>query len=91
MRPPVSVIVARTTMGRVYHTGKHNRHQFCRPPCTASGCQRLDRCTQHTELYDSIVVSDDFGGKLPREFLVFDSRQCYPELVITFQVLQASG
>jgi len=81
------MIVVRTTLGRIFQNKK--MYRFCRPPCAAPGCREMDHCSQHGDLYDS-VVSTDPRGLLPREFILFDGSQCYPELVVTFQVLPAS-
>jgi len=80
------VIVVRTTLGRIYQT--KNMHQFCRPPCAMPGCQDMDQCKQHGDFYDSVLGADARCMR-PREFIVFDGSQCYPELVVTFQVLPA--
>jgi len=83
------VVVVRTTLGRIFQTKK--MQQFCRPPCAEPGCQGLDHCNQHGDLYDSVVSSvtgsRDPQNALPREFVIFDGAQCYPELIVTFQVL----
>jgi len=81
------VVIVRATLGRIYLNKKMK--QFCRPPCTVLGCRELDHCTRHGDLHDSIVYSDS-RSSLPREFIVFDGSQCYPELVVTFQVLPNS-
>ena len=84
------VIVVRTTLGHIFNT-KKTHLQLCRPPCVAPGCRELDRCKQHSDLYDSVVSSfmgsRDPQNALPREFVIFDGAQCYPELVVNFQVL----
>jgi len=78
------MIVVRTTLGRIFQN--KTMYRFCRPPCATPGCKDMDRCMQHGNLYES-VVSSDSRGMLPREFMVFDGSQCYPELLVTFQVL----
>ena len=78
------VIVVRTTLGKIYQNKK--MYQFCRPPCAMPGCRDVDHCSRHGDLHDS-VVSSDRRGLMSREFIVFDGSQCYPELVVTFQVL----
>jgi len=78
------LIIVRTTLGRIYQNKK--LYRFCRPPCAVPGCCEMDHCKQHGDLYES-VVSNDPRGLLPREFIVFDGAQLYPELVVTFQVL----
>jgi hypothetical protein len=60
-----------------------------KPPCTFPGCNS-DKCTDaghRGEFFDSVIGTHRSNGErlIFREFIVYDSSQCYPEFLIEYE------
>lgn len=74
------MFIVRACLGEMYiRTDTTNRHCYNRPPCKT--CHK-DRCIEHDDLFDSIVVDGSWNF---REFILFDRDACYPEYIITYK------
>ncbi|XP_064618024.1 uncharacterized protein LOC135482115 isoform X2 [Liolophura sinensis] len=70
------MFVVRAVLGNCFKT--NNQGNYVRPPCMVSSCNDQINCLQHGDRYDTVVGSAGF-----REFVIYDSAQCYPEYLIT--------
>lgn len=70
-----TMFLVRACLGDVFRT-KENLNDLKRPPCKKM-CKTI--CTQHDEFFDSVL-----GEFCPREFVVYEKAQCYPEYVIKY-------
>jgi len=82
------MFVARVLLGNVYVCDR--AQSFCRPPCTGENCTKYDKCTEHDELFDTVMgVGASDGRKLLfREFIVYDKLMCYPEYIVKYKKLR---
>ncbi|XP_063413535.1 protein mono-ADP-ribosyltransferase PARP14-like isoform X2 [Mytilus trossulus] len=70
-----TMFLVRACLGDVFRTNE-NLNDLKRPPCKKM-CKTI--CTQHDEFFDSVL-----GEFCPREFVVYEKAQCYPEYVIKY-------
>ena len=77
------MLVVRTILGNAYVCQKP--HKYRRPPCTGVNCTFLDYCSTHPLHHSVIGVNRDNGQRLMfREFIVYNSAQCYPLYLVTY-------
>lgn len=76
----LQMLLVRLLIGNAFVTGdkKNYRH----PPCSV--CKTTDCVSGEHAEYDSIVVE---GSWLFREFVVYETNNCYPEYIITYDRL----
>ncbi|XP_052078750.1 uncharacterized protein LOC127716566 isoform X3 [Mytilus californianus] len=70
-----TMFLVRACLGDVFRT-KDDQTLLKRPPCKKM-CKKI--CTKHDEFFDSVL-----GEFCPREFVVYEKAQCYPEYVIKY-------
>lgn len=70
-----TMFLVRACLGDIYETTNDENH-LRRPPCK-NKCKTI--CTKHDEFFDSVL-----GEFCPREFVVYEKAQCYPEYVIKY-------
>ncbi|CAC5369048.1 unnamed protein product [Mytilus coruscus] len=70
-----TMFLVRACLGDVFRT-KDNQNLLKRPPCK-NMCKTI--CTKHDEFFDSVL-----GEFCPRELVVYEKAQCYPEYVIKY-------
>ncbi|XP_052101344.1 protein mono-ADP-ribosyltransferase PARP14-like isoform X1 [Mytilus californianus] len=82
-RSPKKMILTRMLLGEIYVTDQPK--SFQRPPCKT--CKK-DKCCDSSHnprgqgFFDSVVVDGQWNF---REFIVYNSSQCYPEYIITYK------
>lgn len=74
------MLLVRVVLGKAFINTHQNPPPFVRPPC--SQCQQISCQCPASAHYDSVV---DDAGRLFREFVVYESSQCYPEYVIRYK------
>lgn len=80
------MFIVRTILGQPHACDKQQK--FKRPPCVwaPQSCSNLDHCTSHDQCDSVIGLSKSAGSRLLfREFIVYDSHQCYPLYKVTYQ------
>ncbi|XP_071168768.1 protein mono-ADP-ribosyltransferase PARP15-like [Mytilus edulis] len=82
-KKPKKMILTRMLLGEIYVTDQPQ--SFQRPPCKT--CKK-DKCCDSSHnargqgFFDSVVVDGQWNF---REFIVYNSSQCYPEYIVTYK------
>ena len=74
-----TMFLMRMILGDCFLCNDANPPKYRRPPYKQ--CYK-EKCKDHNDLHDSVVGDN---GKLFREFVVYEARQCYPEYLINYE------